>query len=571
MLTIETRDDLFAAMKSGATVITPNNRLSNQLLHDYYKQNQSCVTLGFGDKPHCLPYSAWLIDLFKKARHLYANKQHPTLLTYQQQRYLWQYILSQNNQHGHDGLLSEIQDAWTRCQNWQIDPQHPAFNQTPQTKQFQWWQQQVMQKMKELGALSEEQLANHLLSYPHLFNACRSEEEGLRFIWVCFDDYTPQQRTLQQAITSQGCQQYHYDLSHHPHVTHQYPANDGQDEYLHMIQWIKEKLASGEERIAVVIPDLQSESKPLQRLLQRHFLPHQFNISLGQPLIDYPLIAHALHWLHLDQCVISNHQARLLLHSPYLLGAKTEFTARAEAMQDSPILQENTFTLSSFIKALPQSAPKLAALLTHLSVYPLKASPASWINHFKNRLVDLGFPGEYPLHSANYQCFQRFNMLMDELLPLSLINPLMSKNEALHALNNLAKSTIFQAQKSTTPIQILGLLEASGCTFDSVWVSGLTDQCLPQKTRLSAFIPIALQREYQMPHAVAERELQFARQLLLRLQHGSHDSVFSYPRLTGDIPNLPCPPIQHLVCKARANRTFFHSQWLRASPGARHC
>ena len=136
--------------------------------------------------------------------------------------------------------------------------------------------------------------------------------------------------------------------------------------------------------------------------------------------------------------------------------------------------------------------------------------------------------------------------LLDDLLQLTVISPMMNKKEALDALHDLAKSCIFQIQTPRTPIQILGLLEASGCTFDSIWVSGLTDQCLPQKTRLSAFIPIPLQRDNHMPHATLLREQQFAEQLLQRLQNGSQDSVFSYPKLTGDSPNLPSPLISHL-------------------------
>ena len=69
---------------------------------------------------------------------------------------------------------------------------------------------------------------------------------------------------------------------------------------------------------------------------------------------------------------------------------------------------------------------------------------------------------------------------------------------------------------------------------------GLTDQCLPQKTHLSAFIPPQLQRELHMPHSVPDRELHFARQTLQRLQRGSAVTVFSYSRLQGDNPNLPC-------------------------------
>ena len=541
MQTMESREALFAAMRNGATLITPNNRLSNQLLSDYFKDSSVGIKAAVSrEKPRCLPYQAFLRDRFKQARHLYANMVHPILLTQQQQRYLWQQILTQDQARCNDGLLSEVQDAWARCQHWQIDSHHPAFAETPQTRQFQQWQQQLEQHLNRIGAITEQELAIHLTTYPDLFNVNT-------IIWVCFDDYTPQQRTLQQAMDANGCQQYHYDLAYRATTTHQYPAKDSQDEYLQMIQWIKDKLSAGKQRIAVVIPDLQTQSHSLQRLLQRHIPPNQFSISLGLSLLDYPLVAHALHWLSLSQQTMSNHQARLLLHSPYISGSKTEFGARSEIMQASKTLQEPTISLTTLVKALDRVSPTLAQLLNNLSEYPQKASANEWIGHFKTRLIQLGFPGEYSLDSLSYQCFQRFMALFDELLQLSVISPLMSKTQALNALHDLAKFTIFQPQKSTTPVQVLGLLEASGCTFDSIWMSGLTDQCLPQKTRLSAFIPLDLQRELQMPHALPLRELQFAQQVIQRLQNGSCDSVFSYPCLTGDIPNLPSPLICHFL------------------------
>ena len=530
---INTRQELFTLMSAGATVITPNNRLSNQLLHDYYLQQKSIIE----DKPHCMPYQAFLRDLYNQVRHSHAHTIHPILLSKFQERHLWrQIITNQNNYPCNEGLLNEIQEAWTRCQHWQIDMENPLFLNTHQTRQFQKWQTQLQQALTRLGAITEEQLLHQVLRYKEVFNA-------LSVIWVCFDDFTPQQRTLQQTFDTKGCQQHYYDLAPKPINTEYYAAHDRQDECWQMIDWLKSRIASGEKRIGVVVPDLQAQYRPLQRLLQRHIPEDQFSISLGKPLTDYSLVTHALAWLGLDKGVMSNHHARLLLHSPYLFGAKTELAIRSQAMHNSTVLQEADIPFDNLLQEFNLTAPKLAKSLNNLADYPEQATPQAWMNHFKSRLIALGFPGEYPLNSSTYQCFQRFMGLFDDVLQLSVIHPKMCAKTALEALHDLAKSTIFQTRKSTTPIQILGLLEASGCTFDSVWVSGLTDQCLPQKTSLSAFIPLDLQRDHQMPRALAERELQFAQQLLQRLQHGSQQSVFSYPRLTGDMPNMPSPLI----------------------------
>ncbi len=537
MLVIKNRDLLFSALKNGATVITPNNRLSNQLIEDAFKYiNPDRTPI---DKPHCLPYLTFLKSLFKKLRHQYANITHPLLLNPSQQHHLWRQLLAKHQDSCHDGLLFEIEKAWTYCQHWQIDQHHPSFAKNRETRQFQQLCQEFQQYLQQLGAITEEQLARYLLSYPDLFH-------NIRVIWACFDDYTPIQRQLQQTIQEQGKDQYAYDLDSEPNTTHLYEAKDTEDEYLQMIAWLKEKLANNETRMAAVIPNLQRDSAFIQRLLEKHLPLNAFNLSLGQPLIEYPLVAHALLWLSLDNATITNHQARLILHSPFLKGSQTEWQDRAFVMQNSKLLQEMVIPMVSFIKVLTPIAPKLADLLQNISEYPKKTSVRLWINHFKDRLIELGFPGEYALDSSNYQCFQRFLALLDELLPISLLTPLMSTEEALDTLKKLAKSTIFQAKKAAAPIQILGLLEASGSTFDSIWVCGLTDHCLPQKTKLSAFIPIELQLMHEMPHALPERELQFAKTLLQRLQDGCQNCMFSYPKQTGDILNLVCPLIKHL-------------------------
>lgn len=533
---IDNKETLFAQMQQGATVITPNNRLSQQLLQLYVQWTTADVT----EKPECFPYQAFLQQLYQRLRHNHAHQSHPILLSPHQQMHLWRHVLqSDEGDVVPDGLLSEIQSAWTRSKLWQIDMMHAAFYDNPQTLQFKKWQQDFEQQLDQCTAITHEQILDYLLLHPEVFSL-------KSVIWICFDDFTPQQQRLQQAFMAAGCQQAIYDLPPRESTVLQYQAQDQQVEYQQLLHWLKCRLQAGDKNIAVVVPDLANQSRTLKRLLHRHLEQEEFNVSLGESLSSYPLVQHALAWLHLNQDEISNETARLLLHSPYLAGSKSEFISRAQALQDCPLLLEEVIPLKGFKKALLPSAPKLAEIIESLNRYPSRATPAEWVKAFKARLQCFGFPGDYVLNSSNYQILQRFLTLLDEFLPLTLIHPIMDKNQALSALNDLAKSTIFQIRQPATPIKILGLLEASGSTFDSIWMTGLTDQCLPEKTRLSAFIPLSLQREHQMPHALAEREVQLARQILKRLQYGSELCIFSYPRLVGDTPHLPSPLIADL-------------------------
>lgn len=528
MLNLNKRE-LLDLLAEGAVVITPNNRLSAALLASYYNHSKKETVV----KPQCIPYTATLLLLFERLRFHHYNCPHPTLLNETQCRHLWRTIIQESSDIIYsDGLLNAVIEAWKHCEQWQIASEDSSFSYTPQTQQFQKWWQTFNKRIAKLSALHEHQLV------PYFIKSSHTLIDKAPVVWVCFDDFTPQQLNLQNHIKSQGTIQYCYDLEDNNATAQQFAAENTKEEYQQLIDWISLKLMQNEQRIGVVIPELQQESQSIKRLLTQHFSPSAFNISLGEPLSHYPLIAHGLNWLQLEsEC--TQHQASLLLQSPYIGAAKEEFIQRAQIQQEASLLQLPKCSLSQLKNALAKQAPKLAKLLESLPPYPASATPQEWINLFQKRLNAIGYPGDYGLNSEQYQCHQRFISLFDEFRQLALISPTFTRQEALQVLTQLADQTIFQAQKSNASIQISGLLEASGCEFDSLWVMGLTDHCLPAKTRLSAFIPPQLQRELYMPHSTPVRELHFAQQTLQRLQKGSKTIVFSYPKLQGDRPNLP--------------------------------
>lgn len=490
------------------------------------------------DKPRCQPYPGFLRAMLKDVFHAYPHETHPVLLTAHQERLLWQDVISDQSPYPcTESLMNQVQDAWTRCQLWLIDLQDAIFLQTPQTHQFQRWHQVFQARLSERNLITESQLVPYLIRYP-------LPHSEAPIIWLSFDDFTPQQLLLQQTLESQGCRQRTEDLAPRSQTTTCYTAHDTQDEMTQLIAWLNQQLAEKVSRIAVIVPDLQQQAQALQRRLLRNIPASQFELSLGKALTDYPMVAHALHWLGLDKQTLSNHQVRLLLHSPYLEGALSEFSDRSKILEENRLLQEDVIPYSNLLKNLHAKAPKLAMLLEKLTDYPAEATPGEWCMLFKARLIALGFPGEYALNTVAYQTVQRFQSLFDDFSTLALVQPRMTTSQALNAFRDMAKSTVFQVRKTPSPIQVLGLLEASGCEYDAIWVMGLTDQCLPQKVKLSPFIPMSLQRDHHMPHALPEREYHLAKQLLERLQYGCAYSVFSYPRLTGDTPNLPSPLIR---------------------------
>ncbi len=528
---LHTKEQLLEALHNKALVITPNNRLSKQLLKHYadkYIYKDSSIA-----KPICLPYQSFLQYLYKELQHQNPYINHPILLTSAEESYLWKKLLQESNlPNSNYNLLKQLQEAWNRCRLWQVDINHDNFSETWQGEISQNLQKQCQEYLTKSNTITQANLINYIIKYP-TFNY-------KKIVWACFDDYTPAQIILQNHLENHKNEICHYDLQDCRASSLKYQAKDLDDEYKTMLTWLRKRLESNDNNIAIVMPNIETHGNYVATLIKKSLPDEPINISLGQKLTEHMLIAHALLFIGLEEN-INNCDARLILNSPYINGSQTEFIKRAELMQNLKILKQHTLKIKDLATECSTAAPKLASILTNLDSYPIKARPSIWANIFQRRLQLLGFPGEYSLSSEAYQCLNRLQNLFSEFIKLALISEIMSKSEALDALHFLANASIFQPKQNPSKISILGLLEASGCTFDSIWVMNLTDKCLPGGTNFSAFIPIAMQKSLKMPHSSHERELKYAKQQLIRLQSSCKNIVFSYSSFIDDIPMLPSP------------------------------
>lgn len=512
-------------------IITANNRLALELVESYALFSKKSVIT----KPKCLPYPTFLHELFRIFCQKNPQKNIPVLINDQQLQHLWQQALGKTSgRTPNQGLLDAVIESWQRCQIWQLSFQHAQFSQNDQTKLFQNWVDRLDWLLNQKNALT----LNHIVSYLtketciYPFKKC---------IWYCFDEYTPEQKQLQNYLADQGICIIHQDLEKQPCTTWNYAAEDKKEEYYQVVAWVKEKLNQGQKKIGVVVPQLEQEARQLERFFNQHLPQKSCTLSLGKPLNDYPLVSHALAFLAFDKKKWTEQDLRLLLHSPYLAQSKNNFLKRAQLMQDTLLLEAPEVPFFSLVDGLKKEGDLLATLLENLTLYPKRASLARWAELFAFRLQQLGFPGEYIPDSSQYQTYQRFLLLFDDLRQLSFIAEHCCLEEALDHLNSLSKTTIFQPKREATPVRILGLLEAAGVFFDSLWITGLTDQCLPKPTKLSPFIPFSLQKKHNMPYANPEREYILAQKQLERFTRASKETVFSYPKITEDTANLPSP------------------------------
>ena len=307
---------------------------------------------------------------------------------------------------------------------------------------------------------------------------------------------------------------------------------------------------------ALQLPGQEGETRP-------------YNVSLAPSLASAPLVAAALGWIELAGRPLPLAQAALLLRSPYLPDAQGQWPRRAFVEIDW--LKEGRRDISSNDAAAALSpvdrsqAERLKrAIADHR--FPRDASPKTWVDAWRRWLAAIGWPGDRSLSSAEQQTREAFEELLADFAGLAIVDERLRMADAQSALRDLANATLFQPESPAVPIQIVGLLEATGMAFDRLWIAGLAADRWPRPAQPHPLLPLTWQRDHDVPRSSAARELRFARATTAMLLRGAPQIVVSYARSIDD--DRPPRPSQ-LVADLNPPLFVPHSTDARNAPYSR--
>jgi probable DNA repair protein len=272
-----------------------------------------------------------------------------------------------------------------------------------------------------------------------------------------------------------------------------------------------------------------------------------FNISLGESLAGYPLVAHALAALALGGREIEFERASGLIRSPFIAGSESELQQRARLDAKLRRRAEPLVRLDRLVE-MADAAPALARTLAAYAGFRKQrlfttGAPGDWARAFSEALSLLGFPGERELDSTEYQTLKKWHEVVARFACLDRVLGTLRFEEALARLGRMAAETLFQPETPEVPVQVLGLIEAAGMTFDHLWVMGVSDEAWPAPAHLNPFIPVRLQRAAGVPNASPAAALERARELTAEWLGCAGDVVLSYPRRDGE--RDLAPPADH--------------------------
>ena len=438
-----------------------------------------------------------------------------------------------------------------------------------------------------------------------------------------FDIVTAQQRAFLAACEGAGVRVVHCHPDRCEGAAARYAFPSAREELESAARWSRQRLEAWAQgvggaggagdgraspRIAVVVPDLEARRKEVVRVFSRMLDPGWnvpgarsagsavplFNLSLGEPLSAWPVVDAALALLELCGGEVEFARVSRLLRSPFLGGADAELGVRARL---DAALRERLpprLRLPGLLAAIRHATdaggfrpvpacPRLSALLgavLDLARGHLQGSrsPQEWARRYSELLQAAGFPGERSPDSAEFQTLAKWRDTLGELSRLERVAPRLNHAQALSRLRRLCADTLFQprmaADGGAAPIQVLGILESGGLSFDHLWVSGLTENAWPLAARPDPFIPMALQKKAGIPQAVAESALELDERITAEWRTSAAEVVFSHALAEADRELLPSPLVARVVLRPLENlglvaQESFRDRMFAAARGAR--
>jgi probable DNA repair protein len=537
------------ALASGATVVTPNNRLARRLAA-IYDGTQRAVGRKVWSAPDVLPWAGWLERLWLDVVESDSRSDPPGLIGSAQMTYLWSQIVAAEGLPliDRNGAAALATEAWSLVHAWGAGgPSWRAWaGGDDDCAAFARWAEAYSATLARMRRLDPAQLPDWIVRCAPEVSAWR----GVAVTLAGFAEITPQQDRLQAAVKAAGMQvESHATV---PDATGEIWREAGatpRDELVRALRWARNRaLSDPGATIGIALDDLATRREEVRSLAEEILCPalqwpgHEdaarpYNVSLGTAAGEVPMIAAALDLIALAHAPLPMARAAALLRSPYVSATRDGWLHRAQL--EAGWLREGRreISLDDAVAALARVDRALAdrfQLARQRHGMPTSASPREWTERWRSWLAAAGWPGDRSLSSDEWQARGAWDGLLAQFATLGSVANRLPRAEALAAYAALAKRQVFQPESSPAPVQILGMLEAAGLPLDALWVTGLAAETWPPAPQPNPLLALAWQRERNVPRSTAARELSYAQALTAQWARGAPKVVFSYARSADD-------------------------------------
>lgn len=559
-------------ISEAAVIITPTQRLSRHIRYQF-ATDQLAQGKQVWQTPDCLPWSAWCKRSFEFLS--FRTKHNAILLNSLQQQWLWQNIIRQSNYK--DQLLQITATAKQAAQAYQLAKEWsvPIFPENVYLSEdayaFKTWVEVYEKQKKQNNWLDDASLAEYIST-----NSKELKSILNKVIFYDFDQLTAQQVKLKQALIKAGINVEEVNASNQNKSVSVSSQKNNQAEIIAAACWAKKQLEENQDAsIGIIAPNLSAIRDKVEHGFASVLMPQKYispevqqkpySVSLGKALSSYSLIHAALNLLSLGKRKVSINTLGALLHSPFIAGVeeaakRAKFDAALRRIGEQQLSLKTLYWVSEKKCKEYEQPEQFIQLVKTFEILFLSHSKSQtlrqWTTTFSEWLSGFGWPGERSLNSDEHQLMAAWQTALTQLASLDGISKPVNFSTALFQLNRILTETRFQPETPETPIQISGITGAAGMQFDCLWIMGMQDDQWPATMPVNAFIPINLQRQFNIPIASAELQLNLAKGITDKLIHSAKEVVLSYASQEGDRLCRPSPLMSHINDEYKADEQF---------------
>ncbi|MFQ5737094.1 MAG: PD-(D/E)XK nuclease family protein [Thermodesulfobacteriota bacterium] len=537
----------------GVPVLTVNARLARHLAQEY-DAGMAGRGRGAWASPLILPLASWAGLLWEEGAG------GAPVLDATRGKALWERVVRADAGRGAETLMagSMAEAAWaarTLMKEYLIPWPVDDIYLTEEARALKRWTRAYEAEVKRLGFVDGADLMDRAVSLVESGAVVAPAEVMV----AGFDEITPRTSVLLRALEKKGTKVIAPATPGPPSGPPQAASSvrlrayaDPAEEVRQAARWARAELA-GDVTIAIIVPELEryralitkefsAELDPAS-VLSGACVPGVFNVSLGTPLSQEPLVGCALALLAVGEGKMEADDLFVALRSPYLSGPEdSEEAARVDAL----LRRENRREASIYDAARRMDGAtglrgRCEAHIAWLKRSRSRALPAQWAQGFTALLNRLGWLEPVRLTSAEFQALKSWNGVLEEFSTLDEITGPVAGAEAAALLASLCAGTIHQPESARCRVQVMGLLETAGLSFDRVWLMGCHENAIPPSPSPNPFIPLFIQREHDVPRSSSERELAFSKKLVSRVLSSAPSVVVSYPKRADGRDLLPSP------------------------------
>jgi|TARA_B110000208_G_scaffold155129_1_gene187990 ATP-dependent helicase/nuclease subunit B len=522
-----------SSIKANDTIIVANNR---QVLA--IKKSISELK-GTSKMPKVSSYKSWLED--------YWNQNSPSrstrLLTQFELRFLLKEISKDEVTSNPETFIDELIKSYTICKTYFIEiSELSSFGASP-PRLFIDWIRKYDKFKKDHNCIDHSDLFSDSLESLKVHN------KNGKYYCYGFNEPTPEQQKLFEILECTPLLQKNENTN-----IPAYSFIDQETELKTIAKWAKEiSIKNPDKKIGIVIPNLNElqhivkttfDLEFASTLIETHQKP--YNISLGIPLGQYPLIQHLFSILKISTQFMRGYIDHELLikvvTSPYIKDASKELDGRALLINKVLKIGASESKVNKIISLL-DSCPSLKEIFIGINTVNISKTTSldGTLNSINLLLTYWGFTSDRILSSSEYQIFEKYQIESLILNKLSVFYKKSNLFDALEILNAHINAVIFQPKSGLSNIHILGSLEAEGIFFDHAWVSSMTSNFLPGRIKMPLFIPQKTAIEYELPNTSFLLVAKESKKTLENLNNLSFDTIYSYPKNSSNREELPTP------------------------------